>query len=99
MTTSMIAVSWSTRSDQSTAMSPLTIQVSTGTTCAVLVPARKPRKIGHDSRHDTNSAPVVMTLAGTKPIALLPSPATAAASSGRNTMNKMACTEISPSSG
>ena len=41
MTTSMIAVSWSTRSDQSTAMSPLTIQVSTGTTCAVLVPEGK----------------------------------------------------------
>jgi hypothetical protein len=89
----MTAVSWSTRSDQATVMSPLAIHSNTGTTCAVLVPARKPRKIGQLSAQLTNSAPVVISLAGAKPIALLPSPAMAAASSGRNTMNRIEVTD------
>src|SRR4051794_16115593 len=43
-------------------------------------------KIGHDSAQESRSAPVVMTLAGTLPIARLPNPAMIAASNGPKTM-------------
>jgi hypothetical protein len=46
-------------------------------------------KIGHDSAHEMNSAPVVTDLAAALPIMRLPSPAITAASSGRKTMNRI----------
>src|SRR3954469_17355003 len=46
-------------------------------------------KIGQESRHDANSAPVVRTLATVLPSIRLPSPAITAASSGRKTMRRI----------
>src|SRR5687768_1482694 len=87
----MTAVSVSTRRLQSTWRLPERIHSSTGTTVASLAPDRKPRKIGHDSAQLMNSAPVVIALAGTLPIARPPRPAVSAASSGRKTMRMMDC--------
>ncbi len=100
MTTSITAVSASTRSAQSITILSEWIQLSTGVTLAGAAPPRNCRKIGQDSAHDTNSAPVVTLLAATLPSARLPSPAMIAASSGRNTISWMeATTSITPSSG
>src|SRR3546814_8542965 len=70
-------------------MLPELIQSNTGTTVAVAVPERYEKKIGQDSAHATNSAPVVTAFAATLPSARLPSPAITAASSGRKTMRRM----------
>ena len=89
ITTSMIAVSVSTRSAQSKASVPDWTQVSTGTTVGSAVPLTKPRKIGQLSAALMNSAPVVIDLANTLGAALLVRPATIAAISGRKTMTRI----------
>src|ERR1700758_3952651 len=61
------------------------MKVKTGATYSWLAPVRKPAKITHAITHDTNSAPVVTSLATVLPIARLPRPANAEANSGRNT--------------
>ncbi len=96
ITTSMTAVSVSTRSAQSNASVPDWIQVSTGTTVASDDPPTKPRKIGQLSAALMNSAPVVTALAKTGGAALLVRPATSAASSGRNTIKRIGCTGAYP---
>ena len=97
MTTSMIAVSVSTRKAQSKASSPDCIHVRTGTTVASALPLTKPRKIGQLKMHATNSEPVVTAFAKTLGALLLTSPATIAASKGRKTMKRMeVCTDAYP---
>ncbi len=96
ITTSITAVSASTRSAQSTVKSPDVNQCSTGTTVAGEVPARKPAKMPQLSAAATNSIAVVTTLAGTAPSDLLPNPATMAASNGRKTMNRIEVTRGYP---
>ena len=91
MTTSITAVSASTRSAQSIRMPPECIQSSTGVTVAFPASEIMKGKIGQDSRHDTNSAPVVTSLGNTAPNALLANPATIAASNGRKTMKRITC--------
>src|SRR5688572_6289548 len=85
----MTAVSASTRSAQSNVSAPLSTHFITGTTLASASPATNARKIGQLSAAETNSAPVVSDFATTLPSMRLPSPATIAASSGRNTMIRM----------
>src|SRR3546814_21124816 len=69
-------------------MLPELIQSNTGTTVAVAVPERYEKKIGQDSAHATNSAPVVTAFAAILPSARLPSPAITDASSGRKTRSE-----------
>jgi len=86
MTTSMTAVSASTRRAQSKVIVPEATHLSTGTTVASALPLRKLMKIGHDKAQAMNSAPVVSTLGTTKPSDLFANPARIDASSGRKTM-------------
>jgi hypothetical protein len=86
MTTSITAVSVSTRSSQLNWSAPDETQCSTGVTPASPVPATKDRKIGQLSAQLANSAPVVTSFAAVVPMARWPRPATSAASSGRKTI-------------
>ena len=61
-TTSITAVSASTRSAQSTFSEPDWIQVSTGTTAGPRMPADIPKKIGQLRNAPMNSEPVVTDL-------------------------------------
>src|SRR3546814_3647866 len=94
-TTSITAVSASTRSAQAICMLPELIQSNTGTTVAVAVPERYEKKIGQDSAHATNSAPVVTAFAATLPSARLPSPAITAARSEEHTSELQSLMRIS----
>src|SRR3546814_18601011 len=69
-------------------MLPELIQSNTGTTVAVAVPERYEKKIGQDSAHATNSAPVVTAFAATLPSARLPSPEITPARRGRDTAQR-----------
>src|SRR5690606_11295822 len=86
MTTSITAVSVSTRSSQLNWSAPDETQCSTGVTVASPLPPTNDRKIGQLKAQLMNSAPVVMIFDGTLPITRWPRPATSAASSGRNTI-------------
>src|SRR3546814_4113097 len=85
-TTSITAVSVSTRSSQSNRNAPDWTQCSTGVTLASASPPTKDRKIGQLSAQLANSAPVVTSFDAVAPMMRLPRPATLAARSGRTTI-------------
>src|SRR3546814_14396057 len=87
-TTSITAVSASTRRAQSNVSEPDCTQFATGTTSAAASPATKERKIGQLSAHEMNSAPVVSDLATVLPSMRLPSPDTMAANKGKKTKRR-----------
>ncbi len=86
MTTSITAVSASTRNSQLNCSAPDETQCNTGVTPASPVPITNDRKIGQLSAALVNSAPVVINLAANGPMRRCPSSATSAASSGRKTI-------------
>ena len=96
ITTSMMAVSVSTRSAQSNVNVPDWTHLNTGTTVGSYVPPTKPRKMGQLSAAPMESAPVVIAFANTLGADLLVNPATIAAISGRKTMMSIECTVAYP---
>ena len=92
ITTSITAVSASTRKAQSKVSEPLSTHLRTGTTSASAPPAMKLKKIGQLSAQAMNRPAVVIDLLTTLPSVRLPNPAITAASKGRKTMASIGCT-------